>query len=568
MAKGLNLKALFTSDTTGLKKGSKEASESIKAFEQESSNAVESLANAMGIDIARLVEIKKAGEGAGRLLAKQFKGAGSEVVALAGAIGSATAVIGGLAVGAIAASWRELNAQAEYFYSTVKGAGEGANLEEYRNTLKAAIREMNDPEGAAAGVATIKRQFSVVGGYISSIVQQTANLITGVEQEGTFVENLIEGFVQVGVAAEKAKEAGNFAEQITDLQIALGNLQAGELADLKITYEEQRTAARDVNKTLEERYAMQKGAQDTLRKMIQTEVGKRWEIIRLLEQQYAITETTPEQQQELNNYIAQTKQLEASLNSQLRELLEYEKTLTNEKKKQTQEWEKQANLAAYQGTMSDLDQMDIGDFMPLPDFDEFKEEWEKFKAWLGAQEFPYDRVVNTDYLNAEFIKSANAARKVAEQINDSFKGIITNAATGIADLIGQSIAGTTRFSDGLFAMLGDILVQLGQVAIAAGIGMLEIKKAFESLNPWVAIAAGAALVALGSAISNSVSEIGTQIGGGGGGVAYAGANSSNGWNINAEPRTDKIELTGSFVVSGEDLVAVIGKNDRRKRYTR
>ena len=65
--------------------------------------------------------------------------------------------------------------------------------------------------------------------------------------------------------------------------------------------------------------------------------------------------------------------------------------------------------------------------------------------------------------------------------------------------------------------MGALLTQLGQMAIAVGVGLDKIKLALQSLNPAVAIAAGIGLVALGKFFSNKSASIGSQIGGGGSG---------------------------------------------------
>jgi hypothetical protein len=66
--------------------------------------------------------------------------------------------------------------------------------------------------------------------------------------------------------------------------------------------------------------------------------------------------------------------------------------------------------------------------------------------------------------------------------------------------IGQSI--------GLFFLdtLASLAIQVGELAIGVGIAVSGIKKALESLNPIVAIAAGVALVALGAYAKTKLSE--------------------------------------------------------------
>ena len=63
------------------------------------------------------------------------------------------------------------------------------------------------------------------------------------------------------------------------------------------------------------------------------------------------------------------------------------------------------------------------------------------------------------------------------------------------------------------SVLAGGLIQVGELAIATGIAILGIKKALETLNPYVAIAAGIALIALGSFVRGSLQKKSEGLGG-------------------------------------------------------
>ena len=98
--------------------------------------------------------------------------------------------------------------------------------------------------------------------------------------------------------------------------------------------------------------------------------------------------------------------------------------------------------------------------------------------------------------------------KAADIINNSLVGTFS----GIGDAIGEALSGGQNVLEGLsqtlLSSLGSVLTDLGKLAIATGVGIKAIKTAFKTLNPLVAIGAGVALVALGSAITKSVSKLG------------------------------------------------------------
>ena len=102
--------------------------------------------------------------------------------------------------------------------------------------------------------------------------------------------------------------------------------------------------------------------------------------------------------------------------------------------------------------------------------------------------------------------------KFNEQISSVLNSGLVNTFQGLGDAIGNAFANGTSAIDAigisLLSSFGSMLVELGQIAIATGVGIKAISTALKSLNPVVAIAGGVALVALGSAIKGKVSNIG------------------------------------------------------------
>lgn len=87
-------------------------------------------------------------------------------------------------------------------------------------------------------------------------------------------------------------------------------------------------------------------------------------------------------------------------------------------------------------------------------------------------------------------------------------------AGGMVEMLGQVMSGTATMADvGNMALTGlaDMLISVGKLAIQTGIAVAGIKEALKSLNPAVAIAAGIALVALGSAVKGSLGRNADQM---------------------------------------------------------
>lgn len=108
------------------------------------------------------------------------------------------------------------------------------------------------------------------------------------------------------------------------------------------------------------------------------------------------------------------------------------------------------------------------------------------------------------------------------EIGNIITGGLNQLATGIGEALGQAIAGggnlAQKLSNVVLTTIGTMAMQMGKLAISIGVGVEAIKKALQSLNPAVAIAAGIALIALGSFAKAQAGKISQ---GGGGATAFA-----------------------------------------------
>jgi hypothetical protein len=119
-----------------------------------------------------------------------------------------------------------------------------------------------------------------------------------------------------------------------------------------------------------------------------------------------------------------------------------------------------------------------------------------------------DPVVFTE-LPAGFAKLKAAAMDLSASISAAISQAAVNFAVGIGEMIGAAAAGGDGIASfGTFALqsLAGLLQQLGEMAIATGVGLIAIKLALDSLGGVGAIAAGIALVALASGIRTSLSK--------------------------------------------------------------
>jgi len=180
------------------------------------------------------------------------------------------------------------------------------------------------------------------------------------------------------------------------------------------------------------------------------------------------------------------------------------------------------------------------------------------------------------------------SQQVAEVLQTSIEGM----AVGIGEALGQAIesgaSGARTLAAVLLGGIGNMAVQLGQLAIGTGAAIEAIKESLKSLFGIGAIAAGIALIALGTAVKARAAKI-AQGGGQGniptfanGGIVsgttlgimgeYTGAkqnpeviaplNKLQG--ILDSRQAQQVNVGGEFKIQGQDLVVALQRADRNR----
>lgn len=226
------------------------------------------------------------------------------------------------------------------------------------------------------------------------------------------------------------------------------------------------------------------------------------------------------------------------------------------------------------------------------------EEFQKMSDPLEEFERTHDEALSNmtekqrtfaEFAQESFEKAARAAYNYAQQEQESMDAAQDAADTAMANLedrmqkaeelnnmlsdsIASSISDSTQaFSDMLFglddadasAVLGALLQpfanmakQLGEMLIVEGMGIAAFKESMKSLNPAVAIAAGAALVALGAALSSGIQALGKS----GGSSAMSSSTGSSASTTNENISTEMtVYVKGK--ISGKDIL-ISGDNAR------
>jgi len=175
-------------------------------------------------------------------------------------------------------------------------------------------------------------------------------------------------------------------------------------------------------------------------------------------------------------------------------------------------------------------------------------------------------------IEAEMLKASNKANEGAilmaatladfnNMASEIINVAIVDTFAGLGNAIGNALANGANVLEAvgstLLSSLGGILTDMGKMAIQVGIGLLGIRAALQSLNPAVAIAAGVALIALGSFFSSKSKAIGGAIGGGStSGASGSGANNQSFSSSGFSSRSNE-GGTVVFEIAGQKLVGVL-----------
>jgi len=144
-------------------------------------------------------------------------------------------------------------------------------------------------------------------------------------------------------------------------------------------------------------------------------------------------------------------------------------------------------------------------------------------------------------------------------INTGLTSMIEQLAAGLGEL---AVGATT--SDQVFAMVlqsaAGMLQKLGELAISAGITAIALENLLD--NPYTAIAAGVALVALSGAVSGAAKNI-MKGGSGGGSVAHSPSS-----NYSRPTDTQSQQIYGNIVLKGQDIWVALSNYKTNSGYTR
>jgi len=190
-------------------------------------------------------------------------------------------------------------------------------------------------------------------------------------------------------------------------------------------------------------------------------------------------------------------------------------------------------------------------------------------------------------IDPQILEPLNVVKEGTTVIMEDVSNIVHDGFINIIEGVASGNLGLTGVFGSMVSMLGDVAIRIGKAAVAIGKGMMSIKLAFK--NPFTAVAAGLALIAIGAAIKNfggsfmggnragnipsfakggivsapTLALVGDNTGAGRGNPeVIAPLNKLQGM-IDAKS-SQQINVGGQFRVEGQDLVLALQRADRER----
>lgn len=550
MAKGFNLKAVFDADTKGIEEGSQKAIKSVEEFADQSSDMLDQMAGKFGVNTKHLKEFRQVLKEMGQAWVEGF-GGGEEMM---GNVISKMALLGTTATAAatlVAGAFKLMKEEADAYRQTIEGSIGERGLQAYLSTYQQVLRQVN-LEATASMVEMINNWLKGLSSFWADFKNVAANTIYNMKSGLVdFGSALLLGLHQTKVASGVAKIRASEVEQLAkdimrwerDL-IAMRNV----VIDKEIEILESQKQAQDRSLLPDER----KQYLDEAKRLINERAEMQLQIMRQITAAYKeIADILPENlaaQEAYNAALDRQKAVERDRAGRLRALVRLENSIADASAKYSEELRKQAELLerkkAFRASL-------IG--APTTD-----------AAWAlmpGGAEMQIE--VPIKLRPPEEKEITEVMVELSRVIEDS----IQSMAYGIGELIGNLATGgdaMESFGKAVLSTFAEAAIAVGKMAIQMGLAAEGVKQALKFGNPYVAIAAGAVLVALGAAVKAGMSNIASG--------SYASSSSySQGARAVGTSGLVTRELTvnvqGTLVAQGSQLVAVLNNENKRRKVT-
>ena len=572
-----NMKVIFGSDTKDFEKGAQTVKQGLKDLDKGSTSMLASLSSAFGVPAAKVEQMTSAVRGLGYKLVETGNKGAQALGSVLAKIGPLQAGIAGLGLAGAIAGFKQLKNEAENFKSTIDGMNMSMATSAYISTYKQVLHDVNSETGKQVAEAMDKWERGF-GRFKANIANTFVTAVGGESRwyDALTPAGLIRSWKTATAASDEAAKAADRnadrASQMADLmkeQLTLNN-------DIKVIdrdIAEQRRLASDKSASAAERAAAESQYRELVNQKYEKQMGLQQRMLELQKGMDSEAANSFEQTRKTAEMEGQLIDLETARQNELRSIDRLSNSIASATGAQAsaakKAREEMAAMAAVQAKWSGIGQLSA--LGPAPSFPGVTAPVES----LVPTQHSVDtfQVLFSQYLaGMTFGVSIEPKKEALVDFSADLENGLVNMAGRTSEIMGNLIGTLASggnawgdFKDAALSSLGDMAIAVGKIAIKTGVGMLGIKAALKLDNPYVAIAAGAALVALGAAVKSSLSAVasGDYSAGGGG---YSPSSSSGGGG-DWEAREVNVNVTGTLTANGDQLQAVLNNTKRKNYYT-
>ena len=570
------MKVNIGADTSDFEKGAKEVKKGLKDLSKTGEDALGALGSAFGVNTGKIGEMTSAIRGAGQRMTECGNVGVKAFGDLLKGITPLQAGIAGLGLAAAVAGFNQLKSAAENFKSTIDGMNMAMATSAYISPYKQVLYDVNSETGKQVAEAMDKWQ----RGFGKFKAQLGATFVTAVGQDQKWYDaflptGVIRAWNTVKAASEDAEAAATRnaerADQIADIRKQELQVRR-DIADIDVEIAEQRRIIRDRSKSAEERSAAEAAVRDKIAQKAEMQKGMAQQLYELQSAMTGEAGSTYEQMREVTDLYVEWKNISVQETDQMATIDRYSNSIagnTSAAAKAAKEYadqlKKMGEVKSKWSGMGTVSTAGLGNVSGgvtgpsmsiLPQRQDIEAFKETFHAYLGDMDIHVGIKADTEKI-----------QDVSNEINSLLSSSISKSAELIGSLVGTLAGGGDAWGDFknvALSAFGDMAIAVGKIAIAAGLASEGIQAALHMDNPYIAIAAGAALIALGSAVKSSLSAVASGDYSAAGGGYSGGGYSSSGSN-GYETREVNVNVNGTLVANGDQLVAVI-QNTNKKNY--
>ena len=534
----MNLKTVFSSDTKDFERGSKKVRQGIKDLENVGTSTLSTIGDAFGLNTGKIGQMTSAIVGLGAKLRDCGSTGGAAIGKLITGMGTLGAGIAGLGIGAAIAGFQRLNSLAENFGQTMQGISMKAAVDQYRATYGQAMMDS-------------------MGGKASGWFNARTRLQTGWDRVTNFTGNILAGQgIGKAIAADRsateaARQASQYAYQMSELQkqqiensviVAQNNAKIAEYSRI----------VKDTNADNASRLEADAKVREALQQNYELQWNVLNEMVQLQKRINDLSSNSLEDTQKLANLEAQQVSLVTEREMKLAEIDERARSIKVSTSGGVAEMSK---LNGYLEEASRIieESIDVG-MMRIS-----TEPIEKVVSSMGKAEVQIPATIKPQI-------DKYAVQKAVADITPVVEGAFSMMGDSIGQLIGDLATGGdawSNFGNIALSSMGDMAIAVGKIAIEAGLATEGIKKALTFGGGWVAIAAGTALVALGTAVKAGLSNVASGNYGSASASGNVASSSYSGGLSSSYDRGITVNVTGRLKANGSELVAVLNNESKR-----